>query len=492
MKKLFAVWATAALAALGTAHLAPAHIGYTNRNLGTWTNSGGTWGVTGNSGSLAGGNVSITLTNISSNFGWADATDADWGDSHKGRWFTFTLQGPGSFVLSATGGGSNSTTMAGVFPHQSGPRFLPGLTVYRGLAVSSAHDGSDVSVAYRGTLGFATEGSLNALGTFSIGNDSGQIGELAYVGHVADGSPSNYGPAAGINGDGAADGRVSSTFHLAAGTYSVFLGGADYNGADPNNYGAQISFGAVPEPSAAAFLLAAAGLLCAARFLRRGAGGPPVRLARNSKNGGAAFTLVELLVVLAIVGILASIGITSARAVAEGGNSAKCLGNLKGIGTAALAYAAENGMKLPMTSHNGAGKEWEESLKPYAGGSVDFRCPSDRSTERTRSYAVNDMLTPNPCQAAFLDFSWLSKIERPSETIYFAEAAPGFATDHFHFSEFFGGQVPPEAFAEFIDVGRHGDKANYLFADGHAEALTWNEVRRRLENPADRITDPTR
>ena len=181
-----------------------------------------------------------------------------------------------------------------------------------------------------------------------------------------------------------------------------------------------------------------------------------------------------------------------AKALAENGNSAKCLGNLRNIGTAALAYASDNGMKLPMTSHKGAANQWEETLKPYAGGAVDFRCPSDRSTQRKRSYAVNDMLTPNPCQAEFLDFSRLSKIERPAETIYFAEAAAGFPTDHFHFSEFFGGQVPEDAFPEFIDVERHGDRANYLFADCHAESVPWQSVKQRLANPSDRITDPTR
>jgi prepilin-type processing-associated H-X9-DG protein len=78
------------------------------------------------------------------------------------------------------------------------------------------------------------------------------------------------------------------------------------------------------------------------------------------------------------------------------------------------------------------------------------------------------------------------------KTIHFAESSKYFYTDHFHFSEFYGDQVPPEAFEEFIDVNRHGGNVNYLFTDGHAEQLSWEQVKKRLENPKDRLTDPTR
>ena len=205
-----------------------------------------------------------------------------------------------------------------------------------------------------------------------------------------------------------------------------------------------------------------------------------------------AFTLIELLVVIAIIAVLASLGLPSAKAMVEKGKAAQCLGNMRNIGVAALAYASDNNMKLPMTSHKGAENQWELTLQPYSGNDIKFKCPSDSSKDRKRSYAINDMLTPNPCQAVFLDYSYLSKIDRPAETIYFAEASRDFTIDHFHFSQFYGDQVPPESFEEFIDVKRHGGNANYLFTDGHAEQLSWEQVKKRLENPKDRLTDPTR
>lgn len=205
-----------------------------------------------------------------------------------------------------------------------------------------------------------------------------------------------------------------------------------------------------------------------------------------------AFTLIELLVVIAILAILAALGLPMAKSITESGNAAKCLGNMRNIGIAALAFASDNNMKLPMTSHKGAENQWEVTLQPYSGNDIEFKCPSDPSKTRDRSYAINDMLTPNPCKAVFLDYSYLSKIDRPSETIYFAEATSDFTMDHFHFSEFFGDQVPPDAFEELVDVHRHGKHANYLFADCHAEMLSWEAVKKRLENSSDRLTDPTR
>lgn len=176
----------------------------------------------------------------------------------------------------------------------------------------------------------------------------------------------------------------------------------------------------------------------------------------------------------------------------EKSNATKCLGNLRNIGIAAISYAADNSMKLPMTSHKGAVNQWAVTLQPYASDSIKFKCPSDPAKSRQRSFAINDMLTPNPCQAEFLDFSHLSKIDRPAETIYFAESSKDFYTDHFHFSEFYGDQVPPEEFEYLVDVKRHGGNSNYLFTDGHAEQLSWEQVKTRLENPKDRLTDPTR
>ena len=54
-----------------------------------------------------------------------------------------------------------------------------------------------------------------------------------------------------------------------------------------------------------------------------------------------AFTLVELLVVVAIIGMLASLALPSLRSAAEKAKGARCLGNLRQIGVTVQQYVAD-------------------------------------------------------------------------------------------------------------------------------------------------------
>jgi hypothetical protein len=228
---------------------ASAHVSYTNRDFGTFSG-------------LSAQSVTIANQAATSNFGWADAADADWGDSHKVRWFKFTLSNDTDVTISASAKANATATSVG--------GLLPGFSLYSGLAPAAAYDSSAISLAYRTGLGFPTEGSLNARGTFQIGNDSGVINPLTFIGYAVDGDKFNFsaGWEAGIVGDGIKDGFVTKTFHLNAGTYSVAIGGADYaqqfNPTDPaalKTYGISATVAAVPEPETYALLLAGLGLM---------------------------------------------------------------------------------------------------------------------------------------------------------------------------------------------------------------------------------------
>jgi hypothetical protein len=240
------------LVALSTAS---AHISYSGRDFGTYS----------------GPDLSNTITNqrVTSDYGWADATDANLGDTHKTRAFRFSLTTNAWVTLSFQGlaytaGGTSYSALA-----------LPAFSLYRGVAAPSTHDGSPISIAWRNTTygTNATEGSLNALGDWKIGSDAGttfaDLSSFTYIGNAADGSSANYGtPAASltladgtvvpngtINGDGNADGVVTGSFYLSAGDYSVFVGGANYAGVNTNtSYGIQGTFTGVPEPSTWALL----------------------------------------------------------------------------------------------------------------------------------------------------------------------------------------------------------------------------------------------
>jgi hypothetical protein len=259
---------------LGALSTASAHIGYTGRDFGSYS------GID--------TNRIITNQNVTSDYGWADATDANLGDTHKTRAFKFSLATDAWVTLSFQGLAytSGATSYAALA--------LPAFSLYRGVAAASTHDGSAISLAWRDTTygANATEGSLNALGDWKIGADAGttfaDLSSFTYIGNAADGSSANYGtpassltlangsniPNAAINGDGNADGVVTGSFYLAAGDYSVFAGGANYSGIATNTaYGIQGSFTAVPEPSTWALLsvsLVMGGLVIRAKRKKEG------------------------------------------------------------------------------------------------------------------------------------------------------------------------------------------------------------------------------
>ena len=266
----FILVACGILAIAGTKALA--HISYT---AGT-ARDFGTVDVSGVRSSTISGQTASSL------FGWADATDTDWGDSHRVRGLRFSLLG--NAIVSITIERASSTSSA----------FLPGFSVYRGLAHNGAgikldHDFGAISKANRPST---TEGSFRALSDWSIGNDpiyyidgdteSGiktpaSMSSFTFMGYAVDGTSDNFGSTLGIIGDGGtADGQITGIFNLAAGDYSIFVGGADYASQPvvtvpeygpapaPNPTYSTYAFNAilsVPEPSTGMLILGGLSLL---------------------------------------------------------------------------------------------------------------------------------------------------------------------------------------------------------------------------------------
>ncbi|MEO8614329.1 MAG: prepilin-type N-terminal cleavage/methylation domain-containing protein [Luteolibacter sp.] len=206
------------------------------------------------------------------------------------------------------------------------------------------------------------------------------------------------------------------------------------------------------------------------------------------------FTLVELLVVMAVIATLAAIAASVALNIRKNALAVKCGANMRQLGMASLLYATDNGMKLPNTSHSrkAGGKSWTLTLQAYSSGTVTFKCPCDEDSDRVYTYVINDFLTPNPAGAPDIDYSGLANIANPELTLLFGEASQGYQnSDHFHFSDYRGEAIPPAVFEEQIAVKRHSGKANYLFADAHVEPLSWKDAQVRLAKNGNSFVDPT-
>lgn len=101
------------------------------------------------------------------------------------------------------------------------------------------------------------------------------------------------------------------------------------------------------------------------------------------------FTLIEMLVVIAIIAILASLltpairkGLISARAIS-------CANQLKGMQVASLSYADDNHSVLPGWG-GVTGADWAVQIAEYTGANVDINTPEGRAVNSYRCPASED------------------------------------------------------------------------------------------------------
>jgi prepilin-type N-terminal cleavage/methylation domain-containing protein len=201
----------------------------------------------------------------------------------------------------------------------------------------------------------------------------------------------------------------------------------------------------------------------------------------------AGFTLVELLVVMAIISVLASLLLPALASTKSKARATQCLNNLRQIGIASTLYASDNDDSLPRSEHQG--QTWVASLRPYGGTTNIYRCPSDPNRKRLYSFAINDFLLPH---ADGHDFTRTTRIHSPAETLYLAECADAYEdSDHYHFHDPEDGGYSPAAFSAQVAVLRHQAAASYLFIDAHVERLTWKRTRPQLERVGSRLVNPS-
>lgn len=156
----------------------------------------------------------------------------------------------------------------------------------------------------------------------------------------------------------------------------------------------------------------------------------------NVSNTG--FTLVELLIVIAILGLLSVLAFPSLRQALVMGDRGRDISNLRQIGTALLSYAAENNNQFPaaagrltwgQTSPITSAGPWAEQLLPYLSGNTNvFLSRRAIVPDPPNTPALGYFLGTRPAMAADRKFGPvnLTRMQAPSHTVLGGLcAAPG-------------------------------------------------------------------
>ncbi|CEK18102.1 prepilin-type N-terminal cleavage/methylation domain-containing protein [Chthonomonas calidirosea] len=242
----------------------------------------------------------------------------------------------------------------------------------------------------------------------------------------------------------------------------------------------------------------------------------------NSRSN--AFTLIELLVVIAIIAILAAILFPVFAQAREKAREISCLSNARELGMAIAMFTQDHDEYLPKAFFNDQADVgepwgnpwntgWDEVILPYIKNKQVFQCPSDSySLPRPMhdydpntnpnevipgSYRYNTSNLPNGPWTAMK----LAALDQPASCILIAESVPG--VDGWEWNQLstwedihgrvcidftnnagfdrhsrISGRGPNTWTSESAEVlpkdQRNRAMSNYVFADGHAKALTWS------------------
>jgi prepilin-type N-terminal cleavage/methylation domain-containing protein len=180
----------------------------------------------------------------------------------------------------------------------------------------------------------------------------------------------------------------------------------------------------------------------------------------------SAFSLIELLVVMAIVAGLASLMLPSLSQAKAQGRRAGCLNNLRQIGLATQLYVDDTESYPPAWVDSTT--RWMDLIKPYLEKkSGVYLCPADRRREAVTwdpeihlSYGINTFRFADQAHCFWYGVK-AAAVARPAGTIVFADCSPG---------KYYcgGGSV----FAEPVpDVDRRHPKQSFVavFGDAHVE-----------------------
>ncbi|MEP0845286.1 MAG: prepilin-type N-terminal cleavage/methylation domain-containing protein [Phycisphaerae bacterium] len=221
----------------------------------------------------------------------------------------------------------------------------------------------------------------------------------------------------------------------------------------------------------------------------------------RSVQSRTAFTLVELMVVVAVIALLIALLLPTLQRARDEARRGVCLNNLRELGRYTGLYAHENHDRMPRSTHSAGfsfadGMPWAFEFYSLLSGqrfrqpddawwqalNTYFHCPFDPRRSPVRwyetdvaaySYGYNVYFELTAAEVGGPPGSqrtWrlASQAPNPARTLVFGELKSDGSSmaDHAmaHFWSQFG--APPE-----IDFDRHDPDSAYAFLDGHAVGM---------------------
>lgn len=222
----------------------------------------------------------------------------------------------------------------------------------------------------------------------------------------------------------------------------------------------------------------------------------PISSPRRSARS-AAFTLIELLTVIAIIGILAAIIIPAVNGVRNSAKKSMCASNVRQWTQAVLLYANEHkgAYALRATANDGSTNAyWNEIhnnvnsmlygpyFERFSNISNARTCPAYETpagTNPIRCYSMNRPYIDSKNNVAAINAISFKAISNPAKMLLMVETEPSVDGSTNANPWFIGkADLTTKVSPLFTDgtKQRHGTAVNAAFADGHVTTITLAEM----------------
>jgi len=198
-----------------------------------------------------------------------------------------------------------------------------------------------------------------------------------------------------------------------------------------------------------------------------------------TKLSRRGYTLIEILVVIAIVAVLASILFSVFSGAKENARRTTCQSNLKQLATAMQQYVQDNGGVYPVNP-----ARWSDAVYPYVKNSEVFSCP-DQPSDGVRdhlavtsgpvdyTYNVTRLATFPPPYPTHQIFGTAETLLSTPATIWLNVDASWSNSE----GDFYFRTVPKTSCGRsFWGSTLHSGGGNYSYLDGHVKWLTPDEA----------------